>query len=51
MTNLKTKTTEFKKLVDTREEANHLMWTFIGAKIKARYRKTPNGKYIITFFI
>jgi hypothetical protein len=42
---------EFKKLVETQKELGEVLAKLAAAKIKAGYRKTPNGKYIITFFI
>ena len=42
---------EFKKLVDTKSEALDLILTFTNAKIKARSKQTPNGKYLVTFYV
>jgi len=42
---------EFRKLVDTKSEAWELIVTFTNAKIKARSKQTPNGKYLITFYV
>ena len=42
---------EFRKLVDTKSEAWELIVTFTSAKIKARSKQTPNGKYLVTFYV
>ena len=42
---------EFKKLVDTQEELAEVLSKLAAAKIKAGYRKTPNGKYLVTFYV
>jgi hypothetical protein len=42
---------EFRKLVDTKSEALELILTFTNVKIRARSKQTPNGKYLVTFYV
>ncbi len=41
----------YKKLFDTVEEAGKLISKFGAISIPATMKKTPNGKYIVTFRI
>ena len=41
----------YKKLFDTIEEAGKLIAKFGAISIPATMKKTPNGKYIVTFKI
>ena len=36
---------------DNKSEALDLILTFTNAKIKARSKQTPNGKYLVTFYV
>jgi len=46
-----TDTSIYKKLFDSQEEAGKLIAKFSAISIPATMKKTPNGKYIVTFKI
>ena len=41
----------YKKLFDSKEEATKLIVKFGAVSIPATMKKTPNGKYVVTFRI
>jgi len=43
--------TEYRKLVVYRSEAQQLLDKFDKIGVEASMRETPNGKWIVTFFI
>lgn len=42
---------QYKKLVEVRDQAHKLVRRFDKAGIKSGYKKTSNGKFLVTFYI